>query len=189
MSRHATVLAVVIVGFTLALTEDVRGNGQEFFPAAEGKSPDLVYFGRIKDKRTGRLIRDRAFFTIFDNATGMNFPFTNDSAAHYRSPDVGAAIKEMAGTKADPKNLEIQLMVAGYKDARLTALPHASRGSVELNFVMEPATSGQASSSSGGESPEAFGFGWTRILAVGAAALLIAAVMARTLIPRSSTVD
>ena len=189
MSRHVTVLAVVIAGFTLALTEAVRGNGQEFFPAAEGKSPDLVYFGRIKDRSTGRLIRDRAFFTIFDNATGMSFPFTNDSAAHYRSPDVGAAIKEMGGTKADPKNLEIQLMVTGYKDARLTTLPNGSRGAVELNFVMEPAASGQASPSSGAESHEAFGSGWTRILAIGAAALLIAAVMARTLIPRSSTID
>jgi hypothetical protein len=189
MSRHVTVLAVVMVGFTLALTEAVRGNGQEFFPAAEGKSPDLVYFGRIKDKGTGRLIRDRAFFTIFDNATGMSFPFTNDSAAHYRSPDVGAAIKEIGGTKVDPKNLEIQLMVSGYKNARLTTLPHASRGSVELNFVMEPATAGQSSPSSGGESSEALGLGWTRILAIGAAALLIAAVMARTLILRSSTID
>ena len=189
MSRHVTVLGVAIIVLTLGLTEAVRGNGQDFFPAAEGKSSDLVYFGRIKDKRTGRLIRDRAFFTIFDSASGMNFPFTNDSAAHYRSPDVGAAVKELGGTKVDPKNLEIQLMVAGYKNARLTTLPHASRGSVELNFVMEPATSGQASPASGGESPEVFGFGWTRILAVGAAALLIAAVMARTLIPRSSTID
>jgi hypothetical protein len=189
MSRRAAMLAVVMVGFTLALTREVRGNGQEFFPAAEGKSPDLVYFGRIKDKRTGRLIRDRAFLTIFESTTGMSFPFTNDSAAHYRSPDVGAAIKELGGTKADPKNLEIQLMVAGYKNARLTTLPHASRGSVELNFALEPETSGQASTSPGGGSPEVFGSGWTRILAIGTAALLIAAVMARTLIPRSSTID
>jgi hypothetical protein len=189
MSRHVTVLGVAIIALTLARTEAVRGNGQDFFPAAEGKSSDLVYFGRIKDKSTGRLIRDRAFFTIFDSATGMNFPFMNDSPAQYRSPDVGAAIKELGGTKADPKNLEIQLMVAGYKNARLTTLPRTSRGAVELNFVMEPATSGQAPPSAGGESPGMFGLGWTRILAVGAVALLIAAVMARTLVLRSSTAD
>src|SRR5712671_5481962 len=130
MNRHVTGLTIAIVGFTLALSEAVRGNGQDFFPAAEGKSVDLVYFGRLKDKSTGRLIRDRAFFTIFDNATGMSFPFINDSIAHYRSPDVGAAIKELGGVKADPKNFEIQLMVAGYKDIRITKLPRTTQGSV-----------------------------------------------------------
>ena len=109
MSRHVTVLGVAIIVLTLARTEAVRGNGQDFFPAAEGKSSDLVYFGRIKDRSTGHLIRDRAFFTIFDSATGMNFPFMNDSPAHYRSPDVGAAIKELdrAVSKLGAKGAQI----------------------------------------------------------------------------------
>src|SRR5437762_2303855 len=136
--RQLTALAVATVGFTLALTDVVRGNGQQFFPAASGKAVNLLYFGRIKDKSTGRLIRERAFLTVFDNTTGMSFPFINDTVAHYRSPDVGAAVKELGGTKVDPKNLEIQLMVAGYKDIRLTTLPRANHGTVELNFVMEP---------------------------------------------------
>src|SRR5229473_2747105 len=136
MSRHVTVLGVAIIALTLARTEAVRGNGQDFFPAAEGKSSDLVYFGRIKDKSTGRLIRDRAFFTIFDSATGMNFPFMNDSPAHYRSPDVGAAIKELGGTKADPKRLQIQLMVSGYKDTKLATLPRTANGSIEIDLFM-----------------------------------------------------
>src|SRR3954451_15426194 len=105
--RPLTVLAMATVGLTLPLTDIVRANGQQFFPAANGKAVDLVYFGRIKDKSTGRLIRERAFLTIFDNASGMSFPFINDSVAHYRSPDVGAAVKELGGVKVDPKNLEI----------------------------------------------------------------------------------
>ena len=102
-----------------------------------------------RTKSTGRLIRERAFLTVFDNASGMSFPFTNDSVAHYRSPDVGAAVKELGGAKIDPKNLEIQLMVAGYKDIRLTTLPRANHGIVELNFAMEPtgAGAGQPASS------------------------------------------
>lgn len=196
MGRHVTVLAVVIVGFTLALTESVGGNGQEFFPAAEGKSPDLVYFGRIKDKSTGRLIRDRAFFTIFDSATGMSFPFMNDSAAHYRSPDVGAAVKEMGGVKVDPKNLEIQLMVAGYKDVRLTTLPRTGHGTVELNLAMEPTGSGQqaaAATTTSEPKPESPSLPeqspWAQMVAYGSVGLFIAAVMMRTIGLRSSTTD
>ena len=189
MSRKATVLGIAIVGFTLALTEAVRGNGQEFFPAAAGKSVDLVYFGRIKDRSTGRLIRERAFLTIFDSATGMSFPFTNDSPAHFRSPDVGAAIKELGGTKADPKNLEIQLMVSGYKDVRLTTLPRTSQRAVELNFVLDPVASGRQTAAPTSPpvstpSPDLSGSGWTQILAFCSVGLFIAAVTARTLVLR-----
>ena len=80
----------------------------------------------------------------------MSFPFTNDSVAHYRSPDVGAAVKELGGVKIDPKNLEIQLMVAGYKDIRLTTLPRANHGAVELNFAMEPTGTGAGQPAAGG---------------------------------------
>src|SRR5262245_23878445 len=147
MKRQLSILAIATIGFTFALPDIVRGNGQQFFPAANGKAPELVYFGRIKDKTTGKLIRERAFLTIFDNASGMSFPFTNDSVAHYRSPDVGAAIKELGGVKADPKDFEIQLMVSGYKDIRLLALPRTNHGAVELNFVMEPTGAGPAPAS------------------------------------------
>jgi hypothetical protein len=195
MNRHFTVLTIAIVGFTLALTEAVRGNGQEFFPAAEGKTVDLVYFGRIKDKSTGRLIRDRAFLTIFDSATGLSFPFMNDSVAHYRSPDVGAAIREMGGVKADPKNFEIQLMVAGYKDVRVTRLPRTPQGSVELNFALEPtgAAASAAPPATSEPTPASPALPqqspWAQILAFGSVGLFIAAVMVRTLGPRSSTTD
>lgn len=203
MNRHVTVLTVALVGFTVALTELVGANGQEFFPAAEGKTVDLVYFGRIKDKTTGRLIRDRAFFTIFDSVTGMSFPFMNDSVAHYRSPDVGAAIKELAGVKAEPKTLEMQLMVAGYKDVRITQLPRTKQGSVELNFALEPTGAPTAPLASAGTPGSAAAAAeqahrapglpqqnpWAQMLAYGSVGLFIAAVMVRTLGPRSSTTD
>jgi hypothetical protein len=142
MMRRTIAVLVATVGLPLAFTGVVRANGQQFFAAAQGKQVNLVYFGRLKDKRTGRLIREQAFFTIFENSSGMSFPFLNDSAAHYRSPDVGAAVKELDGKKVDPKDLEIQVMVAGYKDVRLTTLPRTTHGAVELNFDLEPAYSG-----------------------------------------------
>lgn len=192
--RQLTALAIATLGFTLALTDVVRGNGQQFFPAASGKTVDLVYFGRIKDKSTGRLIRDRAFLTVFDNASGMSFPFTNDSVAHYRSPDVGAAVKELGGVKIDPKNLEIQLMVAGYKDIRLTTMPRANHGAVELNFSMEPTGSGtgQPSSDTPAESQSSnlpVQSPWAQPIAYGSLGLFMVAVTVRTLGRRRSTDD
>jgi hypothetical protein len=191
--RQLTVLAIATIGFTLALTDIVRGNGQQFFPAASGKAVDLVYFGRIKDKSTGRLIRDRAFLTVFDNASGMSFPFTNDSLAHYRSPDVGAAVKELGGIKIDPKNLEIQLMVAGYKDIRLTTLPRANHGAVELNFAMEPtgASGGQPASDTPTESSSnpPVQSPWAQPIAYSTVGLFMVAVTVRTLGRRRSTDD
>ena len=191
--RPLATLAVATLGFTFALTDIVRGNGQQFFPAANGKAIDLVYFGRIKDKKTGRLIRERAFFTIFDNANGLSFPFLNDSVAHYRSPDVGAAVKELGGVKIDPKNLEIQLMVAGYKDIRLLTMPRANHGTVELNFVMEP--TGSAPPPSSGTTPESESASlptqspWAQPLAYGSVALFMVAATVRTLGRRRSTND
>jgi len=191
--RPLAILAVATIGFTFALTDIVRGNGQQFFPAANGKAVDLVYFGRIKDKKTGRLIRERAFFTIFDNANGLSFPFLNDSVAHYRSPDVGAAVKELGGVKIDPKNLEIQLMVAGYKDIRLLTMPRATHGTVELNFVMEP--TGSAPPPSSGTTAESESAAlptqspWAQPVAYGSVGLFMVAATVRTLGRRRSTND
>lgn len=194
MKRPITALALATIGFTLALSDVVRGNGQQFFPAASGKAVDLVYFGRIKDKATGKLIRERAFLTVFDNATGMSFPFMNDSAAHYRSPDVGAAVRELGGVKVDPKNLEIQLMVAGYKDIRLTTMPRANHGAVELNFAMEPtgAGAGQAPSSDAPALQSAAlpdQSRWAQPAAYGSVGLFMVALMVRTVGRRRSKDD
>jgi hypothetical protein len=194
MKRQLTVLAIATLGFTLALSDAILANGQQFFPAASGKAVELVYFGRIKDKKTGKLIRDRAFLTIFDNATGLSFPFMNDSVAHYRSPDVGAAVKEMGGVKIDPKNLEIQLMVAGYKDIRITTMPRANHGAVEMNFEMEPTGTAAAQPSSEAASEESKAAlpvqsPLAQPIAYGSVGLFMVALTARTLGRRRSKDD
>jgi len=191
MKRHSTVLGLALIAFMMAPAEPVSGNGREFFPAASGKAVELVYFGRIKDKTTGRLIRDRAFLTIFEGESGMTFPFTNDAPAHYRSPDIGAAVRELGGTRANPKRMEIQLMVSGYKDVRLTTVPSKPKGAVELNLYMEPvASTGEPAAAStstragtaasdvpAAESP------WIQIFVIGAGVVFIAGLTARTLGP------
>jgi hypothetical protein len=132
--------SVAILGFILAFAGTVRANGEQFFAAAGSGKIDLVYFGRIKDKRTGRFVVDEAIFLLKDRATGLSFPFTNDKPGHYRSPDVGTAIKEI-GEKVDVNAFEVELQVAGYKKATVTRVPRKTHGTVELDFALEPLAS------------------------------------------------
>ena len=137
MKRDSAFLSVAILGFILAFAGTVLANGEEFFAAAGSGKIDLVYFGRIKDKRTGRPVFDQAIFLINDKASGLSFPFTNDKPGHYRSPDVGMAIKEI-GQKVDVNAFEVELQVTGYKKATVTKVPRATHGNVELDFALEP---------------------------------------------------
>jgi hypothetical protein len=137
MKRDSAFLPVAILGFILAFAGTVCANGEEFFASAGNGKIDLVYFGRIKDKLTGRTVTDEAIFLINDKATGLSFPFTNDKPGHYRSPDVGKAIREI-GEKVDVNGFEVELQVAGYKKARVTRVPRKTQGNVELDFALEP---------------------------------------------------
>ena len=137
MKRDSAFLPVAILGFILAFAGTLRANGEEFFAAAGSGKIDLVYFGRIKDKRTGRSVTDEAIFLIKDKGTGLSFPFTNDKPGHYRSPDVGMAIKEI-GEKVDVNAFEVELQVTGYKKATVTKVPRGTHGNVELDFALEP---------------------------------------------------
>jgi hypothetical protein len=137
MKRDSTFLSVAILGFILAFAGTLWANGEEFFAAAGSGKIDLVYFGRIKDKRTGHSVTDEAIFLIKDKGTGLSFPFTNDKPGHYRSPDIGTAIKEI-GEKVDVNTFEVELQVAGYKKATITRVPRKTHGNVELDFTLEP---------------------------------------------------
>jgi hypothetical protein len=137
MKRDSAFLSVAILGFILAFAGTVFANGEEFFAAAGSGKIDLVYFGRIKDKRTGRSVNDEAIFLIKDKGTGLSFPFTNDKPGHYRSPDIGTAIKEI-GEKIDVNTFEVELQVAGYRKATVTRVPRKTQGNVEIDFALEP---------------------------------------------------
>ena len=135
-SRHGF-LSLVTLGLVLALAGTAAANGEEFFAAAKEGKIDLVYYGRIKDKRTGRSVADSVYFLLRDQATGLSFPFTNDKPGHYRSPDVGAAIKEI-GETVDVDRFEIDVNVAGYKRLTVTRVPRKSHGTVGLDLSLEP---------------------------------------------------
>jgi len=138
--RQVAIRGFAVLGLIGTLAPAAWANGEEFFAPAKNSKIDLVYFGRIKDSQTGRSVTDSVYFLLTDKATGLSFPFTNDKPGHFRSPDVGTAIKEI-GEQIDVNSFVITVNVAGYKRATITRLPRKAQGAIELDVRMEPAGS------------------------------------------------
>jgi hypothetical protein len=133
--RFASALGGGILTAAVGLSGPAFANGGEFFlPAPEHGHVDLVYFGHIKDTDGNYL--DGAEMTVHVDV-GMTFPFDNDSPGHYRSPDVGAQIKD-AGETVDPSKITISCAKKGYKQVKPTtnAVPQKDSGTYEIDFVL-----------------------------------------------------
>src|SRR5262245_52162037 len=120
-----------------AVANPVWADGYEFFTVDRGKPVNLVYVGQIRDQQTGMMVREPAYFMVTEKHSGMTFPFVNDRPGHYRSPDIGESVEELAGTPVNPKDLEFSLEIAGYKSVKFTSAPRKSTGIVEVNFAVE----------------------------------------------------
>jgi hypothetical protein len=120
-----------------ALVTPAWADGYEFFTVDRGKPVNLVYVGQIREKGTGRVVREPAYFMVNEKRSGMTFPFVNDRPGHYRSPDIGESVEELAGFTVNPADLEFEVSVAGYKNVKLTNAPRRNKGVVELNFKVE----------------------------------------------------
>ena len=187
MKRKLAVRSAGVLVCTLAFAATSWGNGEMFFlPASSSRPVDLVYVGRIKDKQTGRAL-EGVSITITDKRSGLLFPFENNSPGHYRSPDVGAAIKDLAGTKVDAGELQFEVTAMGYKPVTLTKAPRKTTGIVEVNFKLE-AESSNASGAPTGDSPsDSTGRQWFWIALGGAVAIATAGVARRALARPQST--
>ena len=149
--RQAAIFGFAAFVFVSALASTAWANGEEFFAPAKNSKIDLVYFGRIKDSQTGRSVTDSVYFVLTDNSTGLSFPFVNDKPGHFRSPDVGTAIKEI-GEKIDVSAFEVSVIAGGYKRVVLKRMPRKADGAVELDVRLEPVVSGDVSSAGVGGS-------------------------------------
>jgi hypothetical protein len=118
----------------LGLSGLAWANGEEFFEADDAGSMVLYYFGHVKDNN-GKVL-DNLLITVSAKNVKMNFPFRNDAPGHFRSPDVGKAIKGL-GKSVDTSQIDVNVVKAGYKLSRTTKVPH-KMGAVQLEFVMEP---------------------------------------------------
>jgi hypothetical protein len=113
-------------------------NGEAFFIPANRGPVDLVYFARVKNARTGRPIEKAPYVTIVDPYSGIIMPFVGDGPAHFRSPDIGKAIKEVTTHPIDTNQLEIVVTAKGYQTVKVAHVPRQSKGAVELTVRMEP---------------------------------------------------
>lgn len=136
MFRRLAVLACVgLVAVAVSPANVLRANGTEFFDAENDGEVFLYYFGHVRDTK-GQII-DKFMVTVRDKAAGLTFPFRNDTPGHFRSPDVGRAIKG-AGKIVDPRTIEVTISKAGYRIVRAPRVPD-KQGAVELdNFIVEP---------------------------------------------------
>ncbi len=129
-----------IVGWLVVASGTLWANGQSFFLPANKGPVDLVYFARVKDARTGRPIDKKPYVTIVDPYSGIIVPFVGDGPGHFRSPDIGAAIKEVTSHAIDTKQLEIVVTASGYQTVKVANIPRQSKGAIELNVKMQPKT-------------------------------------------------
>jgi hypothetical protein len=124
-------------------------------------------------------VSDSVYFLLTDKSTGLSFQFTSDKPGHYRSPDIGAAIKGI-GEKVDVSAFEVSTIVAGYKKARITKMPRKAQGTVELEVRLDPDDSG-AVSAAGINGADSAPYTRTWIFLIGALLLLVIVKGARTL--------
>jgi hypothetical protein len=176
--RQAAILGFAVLGLIGALAPAAWANGEEFFAPAKNSKIDLVYFGRIKDSQTGRSVTDSVYFLLTDKATGLSFPFTNDKPGHFRTPDVGTAIKEI-GEQIDVNSFVITVNVAGYKRATITRMPRKAQGAIELDVKLEPVVSAEVLAAGLGGS-ETQPYTMTGIILIGCLVAWVIARVART---------
>jgi len=184
--RQAAILGFAVLAFIGALAPAAWANGEEFFAPAKNSKIDLVYFGRIKDSQTGRSVTDSVYFLLTDKSTGLSFPFVNDKPGHFRSPDVGTAIKEI-GEQIDVNAFEVTVNVAGYKRATITRMPRKAEGTVELDVRLEPVVSGGDVSAAGLNAADAPPYTRTFIALIASIMLVVIARAVRTSNRRRTT--
>jgi hypothetical protein len=177
-SRQVAILGFAVLGFIGPLASAAWANGEEFFAPAKNSKIDLVYFGRIKDSQTGRSVTDSVYFLLTDKATGLSFPFTNDKPGHFRTPDVGTAIKEI-GEQIDVSSFVITVNVAGYKRATITRMPRKAQGAIELDVKLEPVVSAEVLAAGLGSS-DTQPYTKAGIILIGCLAAWVIAKVART---------
>ena len=144
MKQHPipAALVAVVTALVLGSAERLFANGESFFIPA-GRGPiELSYFARVKDAQTGRPLRVVPYVSIVDPITGIYIPFQGDSPGHFRSPDIGAAIKEVSSPPIDTSQLEITITASGYQTLKLPRIPRQSKGMVELAIRMQPKANG-----------------------------------------------
>ena len=139
-------LAFALSALTSSL---VWANGQEFFDPGAAAAVDLAYVGRVRDV-SGRFLKG-AEVVVWSPVAGLTFPAVTDAYGHYRTPDVGASLKEVA-VPIDPNDLHVACALPGYELVRQVKIPKKTSGRVVMDFVLRPVGSTDTAESVEGRS-------------------------------------
>lgn len=139
-------LLVFVIG---AITSSLAwANGQEFFDPGADAKVDLAYVGRVRDV-SGRFLKG-ATVVVWSEAAALTFPAVTDLYGHYRTPDIGASLKEVA-VAIDTNDLQVAAALPGYELVRKPKVPKKTNGRVVMDFVMRPVGSADSTASAAGE--------------------------------------
>ena len=129
----AAVAATLMLGVSAST---LRANGMEFFDAEQDGEVLLYYFGNVRDSQ-GKPVENFRVEVKPKNVEGYRALFRNDTPGHYRSPDIGKAIKSL-GKPVDPRFIEVTIIKDGYKVTKSPKVPD-KQGAVELEtFIVDP---------------------------------------------------
>ena len=143
--RLATLFGVAAL--SVATSGVVAANGTEFFDAEHDGAVLLYYFGNVRDTKGG--VVDKFMVTVTAKNADLTFPFRNDTPGHFRSPDIGKAIKG-SGKIVDPRFIEVTITKPGYRIVRAPKVPD-KQGAVELDgWVLEQVSSAKERQRRGG---------------------------------------
>jgi hypothetical protein len=130
----AAVAATLILGVNAPT--GLRANGMEFFDAEQDGEVLLYYFGNVRDSQ-GKPVENFRVEVKPKNVEGYRALFRNDTPGHFRSPDIGKAIKSL-GKPVDPRFIEVTIIKDGYKVTKAPKVPD-KQGAVELEtFIVDP---------------------------------------------------
>jgi len=143
-TRLATLFGVAAL--TMGSSGVALANGTEFFDASHDGAVYLYYFGNVRD--TKGAVVDKFMVTVTaNNVVGadkrpLRMPARNDVPGHFRTGDVGRAIKE-SGKPVDPRFIDVMISKPGYRVVRAPKVPD-KQGAVELDgWVLEPVPGGK----------------------------------------------
>jgi hypothetical protein len=145
---NRTVRLATLLGIALAIAggASAAANGTEFFDASHDGEVYLYYFGNVRD--TKGAVVDKFMVTVTAqnvldaSKRPLTMPARNDVPGHFRTGDVGRAIKE-SGKPVDPRFISITITKPGYRVVKAPRVPD-KQGAIELNgWVLEPVPGGK----------------------------------------------
>src|SRR5262249_27219549 len=135
MKVRAAIAVAGLLSLGVSGSAIVRANGAEFYDAQNEGEIVLSYFGLVKDSKGNPV--DKFMVVVEAKNANLKMPQRNDTPGHFRTNDVGSAIKGM-NKPVDPSQIVVSVTKDGYTMVSAPKVPN-QLGKVQLGtFVLDP---------------------------------------------------